>query len=229
MKKIRFLEVTFENEIEPWEVPAFRGAVIATAGREHILFHNHADDTFRYGYPLIQYKQINRKPMIISLDQGIEEIHHFFENMQLGIMLGSRPYELKIESLNLKQVEVKISPENHSYKIENWIALNQDNFQAFTNLTSLAEQLTFLEKTLTGNLLSFAKGIGWLVTEPIVVKVTKFDAPRLISLKGRKILSFNVSFNSNVLLPNHIGLGKSSSQGFGLLKSTPVKQLYKHH
>ena len=167
--------------------------------------------------------------MIISLDQGIEEIHHFFENMQLGIMLGSRPYELKIESLNLKQVEVKISPENHSYKIENWIALNQDNFQAFTNLTSLAEQLTFLEKTLTGNLLSFAKGIGWLVTEPIVVKVTKFDAPRLISLKGRKILSFNVSFNSNVLLPNHIGLGKSSSQGFGLLKSTPVKQLYKHH
>ena len=62
MKKIRYLEVTFENDIEPWEVPAFRGAIIATAGKEHVLFHNHDDDKFRYSYPLIQYKQIRKKP-----------------------------------------------------------------------------------------------------------------------------------------------------------------------
>lgn len=219
IKKIRFLQVQFENEIEPWEVPAFRGAIIATVGKEHILFHNHEKESFRYGYPLIQYKEINRKPMIISLDEGIEEIHFFFQNMQIGLMLGVRPYELRINKLLLDQITLKISEFQYNYSIRNWIALNQENYQSFISITSLAEKLTFLEKTLTGNILSFAKGVGWTIDQPIIVKVTQFDNPKSISLKGRKILGFNIKFSSNVLLPDLIGLGKSSALGFGLVRS----------
>ena len=60
MKKVRILDVSFENEIRSWEVPVFRGAIIATAGRDHTLFHNHKDEGFRYAYPLIQYKRIDK-------------------------------------------------------------------------------------------------------------------------------------------------------------------------
>ena len=40
MKKIRLLDIEFENEIQPWEVTAFRGAVIEFAGRKNIILHN---------------------------------------------------------------------------------------------------------------------------------------------------------------------------------------------
>ena len=221
MKKIRFLEVTFENEIEPWEVPAFRGAVIATAGREHILFHNHADDTFRYGYPLIQYKQINRKPMIISLDQGIEEIHHFFENMQLGLLLGERPYELKIAGLHMNQITMQVWDHHWDYRITNWIALNQENYPTYNAMEALTDKISMLENILKANILSFAKGIGWVIEKPVEVKIKQLSEPRWVSLKGKKVLGFNAIFSSNVFLPRNMGLGKSVSVGFGVVY--PIK------
>jgi hypothetical protein len=59
MKTIRLLRVEFDAPLKPYEVPAFRGAVVAKVGREHDLFHNHLDDTrYAYRYPLVQYKSL---------------------------------------------------------------------------------------------------------------------------------------------------------------------------
>ncbi len=221
MKKIRYLEVTFENDIEPWEVPAFRGAIIATAGKEHVLFHNHDDDKFRYSYPLIQYKQIRKKPVIISLDQGIEEIHHFFENMQLGLLLGERPYELKIAGLHMNQITLQVWDHHWDYRITNWIALNQENYPTYNATEALTDKITMLENILKANILSFAKGIGWVIEKPVEVRIKQLSEPRWVSLKGKKVLGFNAVFSSNVFLPRNMGLGKSVSVGFGLVY--PIK------
>ena len=32
MKKIKILDIEFENEISAWEIPALRGAIVATVG-----------------------------------------------------------------------------------------------------------------------------------------------------------------------------------------------------
>jgi len=87
MNRIRVLDIEFENDIQPWEVPAFRGAVIESAGRKNILFHNHKQDKFVYSYPLIQYKRIGKKPHLVCIDDGVDEIHKFFESMQEGVFL----------------------------------------------------------------------------------------------------------------------------------------------
>lgn len=223
MKKIRILLVQFENEIQPWEVPAFRGAVIATAGKQHILFHNHKDDKYLYSYPLIQYKQINRKPMLMSIDQGIEEIHHFFEKMQLGILLGDRPYELKIDQLNMNQFTMQVWDKLWDYRIRNWIALNQNNYPAYMKLEALTDKISFLENLLKANILSFAKGIGWEIENPIEAKIKALSEPRLISLKGLKVMSFNCDFSTNVFLPTYLGLGKSVALGFGVIEQKKYK------
>jgi CRISPR/Cas system endoribonuclease Cas6 (RAMP superfamily) len=67
--------------------------------------------------------------------------------------------------------------------------------------------------------LSFAKGIGWTIEKQIEVKFTSSPKPSWISLKGNKVLAFEVSFASNVFLPAYMGLGKSVSMGFGVVKS----------
>ena len=56
VKNIRILHVIFDSNIMPYEVPAFRGAIIKKVGQENILFHNHLNGNgFLYKYPLIQY------------------------------------------------------------------------------------------------------------------------------------------------------------------------------
>lgn len=75
LKKIRYLTVRFDVEIQPYEIPAFRGAIIEKTGAEYVNFHHHlADGQFLYRYPVIQYKRIGRNPAIICIDEGTDDI-----------------------------------------------------------------------------------------------------------------------------------------------------------
>ena len=79
MSKLRTLLVKFENQLPPYKVSAFRGAVIEKVGREHLLFNHHIDDKqYLYQYPLIQYKSIHKQPAILCLGEGVDErnIHY---------------------------------------------------------------------------------------------------------------------------------------------------------
>ena len=218
MKKIRLLNVTFENDIQPWEVAAFRGAIIATAGREHALFHNHEKNGFRYSYPLIQYKRIGKKPHLVCIDEGIDEVHHFFENKQEGLLLGKRPYELVVENLRLNKFNLQVWDRSFNYLIQDWLPLNQKNYKIFKELISEIKQFEFLEKILIGNILSFAKGVDWNIDKEIEIKITEILRTNYISLKGTKREAFTLNFKCNVFLPNYISLGKNASLGYGTVR-----------
>lgn len=218
MKKIRVLDVEFENEITASEVPAFRGAIIETAGRKNILFHNHNQKKFIYSYPLIQYKRINKRPHLICINRGVDEIHKFFENMQEGVFLNERAYELKIGNLSLNTTDVRMCERAIHYNLTNWIPISQKNYSTYNGIKDENDKIQFLNKILTGNILSFAKGIGWTIDKPIITKIDKIDKTKSLRIKGVSKIAFDLSFKTNVLLPDNIGLGKSSSLGFGVIK-----------
>ena len=70
---VDLLTICFKNEILASEIPLFRGAVIhAIQDKADVLFHNHVGQSFRYAYPLIQYKRIRKKAAIVCLKQGTE-------------------------------------------------------------------------------------------------------------------------------------------------------------
>lgn len=79
MKKIRIVEIIFENEIVAESIPAFREAIASKVEIENVLFHNHLDDNYRFAYPLIQYKRIGNNAAIMCVDQGVDEIYHLFD------------------------------------------------------------------------------------------------------------------------------------------------------
>lgn len=218
MKKIRVLKVEFENEVQVYEIPAFRAAVIEQTGRQFDMFHNHADNMSIYRYPLIQYKRIFRHPAIICIDEGVDHLHHFFENKGQIIFLGDKEYELKVGKLNLNQFTMQVWETMFYYTIENWIALNEENYSKYRKIDVLKEQIEFLEKTLTANILAFAKGIEWNVDKEIQVNILSLDESRIIKVKNNRFSAFNATFKTNVFLPNFIGLGKSVSKGFGTVK-----------
>lgn len=215
--KIRILILEFENEISGFEIPAFRGAISKIAGFKNILFHNHEGDKFRYSYPLIQYKIHKKKPLILCIAEGVNDAHHFFENIQEGLFLGKRPYELKIEKLSLDKADLKVGDIEYSYRLNNWLPLNQENYSKYLSLKSEIDKITFLEKILIGNIISLAKGLGWNIESEIKIRINELGSLKIISVKSAKRAAFDIKFIANVLLPDLIGLGKNTSIGFGVL------------
>lgn len=220
MKKLKLLKVQFDAKIAPYEVPAFRGAVIEKVGRENtLLFHNHLDDTkYNYNYPLVQYKTLYNNPSIVCLGEGVEEIHKFFEKPSWDLTIGRKSHEMKIHRLDMNQFTMQLWEKKFEYSIFNWLPINQKNHQDYNQLDALAEKISFLENKLIGHLLAFAKGIDWFVEDEIKVSITQFNEPHSIKLKGVRMMAFDLKFKTNVFIPNYLGLGKSVSLGFGVVR-----------
>lgn len=206
----------------PYEVQAFRGAVIQKVGIEDtLLFHHHLDDkAYHFSYPLIQYKALQGKPAIICLEEGVEDIHKFFEKRSWDLTIGEKTWPAKIHTLNLHQFQLTVEEQKlMSYQLNNWIALSQENYVKFQDLQNDLERIAFLENILAANILSFAKGIEWVIEQKVLVRITDLVKTKTVSLKQTKLIAFNINFQSNVFLPNAIGLGRKVSIGFGVVRA----------
>jgi hypothetical protein len=217
MIRTKTLTAIFNIEIEPWEITAFRGAVAHRVGKDESLFHNHIDDKFVFSYPLIQYKRIKNKAAIFCIGAGAEHLYKLFEKNHQPIHIGDQKFELEIERLDLKTALIQVWDKSFTYKIKNWLGLNSDNYKKYHSIDSLGDQIKFLEKTLTNQIINMAKGIGWTVENAIQVAITEIETEKVIRYKDLPYHSFDLTFKCNVSLPPYIGLGKAPSHGFGIV------------
>lgn len=216
----RLLSVVFDTPIDPWELPQFRAAVAHKAGLEHDLYHNHDNETGGYHYrlPLIQYKQDHGRPMLVCLNEGIEELHHFFSNPDWTLYLNGRPAPVRIARLDVKQYRLSIQEKNFRYHIRNWIALNDDNYATFQNLEGVVERLFFLEKVLQNQIIGLLDQLGYTPEQPVAVKLLNLKDEKWVTYKRVKMRSFSLEFQANVVLPDFLGFGKGCSVGWGIVK-----------
>lgn len=217
MEKVKSLLVIFENQIKPSLVSAFRGAIIAKVGTENVAFHNHGAKKLIYQYPCIQYKVISEKASLFCVGNGVDEIHNLFGLRNWDIQLHGQELVLKIHRLDLNTISLDVWDKIFPYQIRNWLALNGDNFKKYQQINGLAERIQFLERLLAGNILSFAKGVGWHIDKPIKIQIQELKKEKIIRYKGVPLMAFDVNFGCNVFLPNYLGLGKSASHGFGII------------
>ncbi|MCB0532542.1 MAG: CRISPR-associated endonuclease Cas6 [Lewinellaceae bacterium] len=220
MSKLRILSVAFDTAIKPWELRAFRSAVARKAGWEHELFHNHNNDTggFHYRLPLIQYKQEHGCPMLVCLNEGIEELHHFFSQPDWTLDINGRSTPVRIQRLDVKQFDLSLRDQPSRYHIRNWIALNEDNYATYTRLDGMVERLYLLEKILKNQIVGLLHQIGYSPEEAVEVKLLHKKDERWVSYKGVKMLAFSLEFSCNVTLPDYLGIGKGCSSGWGVVK-----------
>ena len=214
---VQIFLVRFNNEISFREIPLLRGAVLNALGEEAgLLFHNHTGDhSFRYKYPLIQYKRIRGKAAVFCIGEGVETMGQFLSLQDFMLSIGDRTVRLEIEAVFPKRSLVQIWDSTFKYKVREWLPLNSENYQQYLKLDECTARIEFLERMLTGNLLSFAKGMGIMLEKELVCKILSLEEPQLIQVKGVKMMSFDVEFKSNLSLPNYMGIGKHASFGFG--------------
>jgi len=239
MKKLRVMKVAFDTTIEPYEIPAFRGAIASKVGLEHEWFHNHNNaglkelpahvdaytedqQQFHNRYPLIQYKiSANRhqmRPMMMCLGECVEEAHKFFSKSDWTVNLNGRLQTLSISDLQVKQYNIRTWDQEFYYNIFRWQALNSDNWREYQQLEGIVEQTQLLENILAGHIKAFVQGIGWDITETITPKILHIKNEKWISYKKVKVKCFDLSFKTNVFLPEFIGLGKGVAKGLGVVR-----------
>lgn len=221
MKQLKLLTVSFNTRLTPREVSSFRGAMAAKVGLQHDLFHNHNNSEgkgkFYYRYPLIQYKSYQNHPLLLCIGEGVEEAHKFFAKSNWDIKINGKIRRLEIKDLNLKRLTLNVNGNFYAYRLVNWLALNQENYKKYKSFTFLADKISFLEKLLESNIITFAKGIDWKINDPVKVHIQNIEAIDTVRAKGIPMLSFTIDFQTNAILPNYIGLGKSVSRGFGMV------------
>ncbi len=219
MNNIQLLIIRFKNDIDRWEIPLLRGAVINALGEDSdVLYHNHMEgDKFRYSYPLVQYKRISRRAAIVCVGEGTKSIGSLFSAGNYAFRLGKKKEEFEIDQVNAHKVLVQVWNEEFRYSLRKWLPLNSDNYKTYTSLEGVVEKTEFLQTLLVGNILSFCKGLGVTIDNEIKCKITQIMNAELYTYKGVKLMGFDVEFKCNVSLPDFIGLGKGVSVGFGMV------------
>ena len=185
-----------------------------------ILFHNHKEDgSFRYGYPLIQYKIVDGCPTIVGLEKGAKLISQYFLDID-EINLKGKVYTNFEKQLSVNEVEHTFAATmKYKYQfLSPWMALSQKNYKKYTagKDSDQFDNNEFLQKLLVGNILSYAKSIDWWVDKQIFI-LPKLEE-RIVQFKGEKMIGFVGQFHSNLKLPDLIGLGNSTSRGFGTIR-----------
>ena len=218
MIKIPYMVVVFKNTLKSYELTEFRGAVINSIPPEMTLFHNHLDDGYRFSYPLIQYKNVGGKAAIFCVGEGTKEIGTFFSSSEISLSIGNRKEIFSVENVWANQWILQTWNDSFRYSVRRWLPLNSKNYKQFTSIEGLADQILFLEKVLVGGILSMSKGFGIFMENQVLCRIISIQHSYQISYKGVKLQAFDLLFDTNVYLPNYIGIGKGASTGFGVVK-----------
>lgn len=208
----------------PQNIPQFRGAIIAAAGFEKDLLHNHNNQPntksdYYYRYPLVQYRSQKGKAVMMGFGAGVHTVKQVLLNTPY-IYTNKQKIALRIENLQEREHKVQILPQARLYRLMDWVALGKTNYIEWKDNMNLVRRVQLLERVLLSHIMTFARGIEWHIAEKLSVELVLINKVKKVKIHDAPAMAFNILFKSNALLPEGIGLGKSVSIGYGVCQST---------
>ncbi len=214
LAKISFPEITLKTR-DAHKLRGYFGDLF----REHsTVLHNHYESgELKYRYPLVQYKVLNGIPTLVALEEGARLLTKLFLKIK-ELNIDCTIYPVHNKNMKSEEVEIGYSEELHEYRFETlWMGLNQDNYRKYITLGA-DEKQQFLRSIVVGNVLSFFKGLNVHLDDNQRLIASIKTKERSTKFKDKDMLAFEGSFVINAILPDHIGIGKAVSRGFGTIK-----------
>ncbi len=179
--------------------------------KEEDYFHNHyKNGKSIHRFPMIQYKVIDGNLSILSFGEAVKIVTDKFLNID-EILIYDKRYTKFEKQLSVNNFDLSFNTNFVTYHFDSpWLPIKQENYLDFIN------NKIDLNKILQNNILEIFKSLNIKADNKIVVNG---------SFKETKVMVNNIQhfgfigkFESNVNLPNYIGLGKNKSIGFGTIK-----------
>ena len=139
--------------------------------------------------------------------------------LPVSVMIGTRDEKCHIEKILTKELPVSIQKECASYRLHRWLPLNSTNYALYQSAESLVEKIQILERVLIGNIL---KGVDIHLEKQLELHIINITNQRPATYKKVKLMAFDIEFKINLSLPQHIGIGKNASVGYGILTKITI-------
>jgi len=220
IKNINLCRIQFpEIELKTRDAHKLRG-YFGNLFKEHSpLLHNHwGNGNVRYRYPTIQYKVIDKMPMLVGIEEGAELLPQLFLKTK-EIDIDGKTYPIQSKNIEMIQEETGFSQSLEEYNFQTlWMALNQQNYQKYHRLEDENMKEDMLNSILVGHILSFFRNMNIELkpNERLMAKVNVQE--KTTNFKSQKMIALSGKFIVNAFLPDGIGLGKAVSRGFGTIK-----------
>ncbi len=223
--KVHLLNIELEYPIARYQIGQLRGLINEKTERKHSLLHNHRDgqkDQYHYRYPLVQYKVVKGRAVVMGLNEGASLLRSLLDP-ELMTFAGDLP----VTGYREESAPIEMSEKPKRYMLRQWLALNQTNYPTWQHNQNVPERKVELERILVAHLLSFSAGVGFTVPRPrgLELAIESWMPPRCVRCHEGKLLSFDVVFSANMILPPDVGIGKSASHGFGVTFPLPERKM----
>jgi len=212
--KVQFPEI----ELRTRDAHKLRG-YFGNLFKEHspLLSNHYEDGSLRYRYPLVQYKVIDKTPMLVGINEGGKLLTQLFLKIN-ALNIDGKTYTIQSKNISSTNHEIGFAEALREYQFKTlWLALNQKNYEKYSQLNNEAEKDDMLRSILVGHVLSFFRNteVELTVNQRLMAKVNVIQ--KQTKFKDKSMLAFTGSFVINANLPDDIGLGKSVSRGFGTI------------
>jgi len=171
---------------------------------------------FIHRYPALQCKQIKGYLLVTSISQGADCLCQLTRGRTI---LGAGENTCRITARDpVIRVELfAITDTITTYEfLTPWLALNQQNAKKFYDLKGKPERDAFMQKLLTAQLNTLAKSLDYKITVPITCEAkVRFIRDRI---GGENMMVFVGKFQTNLRIPDYLGIGQLVSRGYGTIK-----------
>lgn len=200
-----------------FDIPKFRG-YLANRYSEYTLIHNHLPGgKFYYHYPLIQFKVVDKVPMMIGIADGVDILKKVFVDIA-HLDIDGKSYTIDEKSVQLQADEIGQVNQPQPYRfLLPWMALNQENYRKYRSI-EWKQRRDLLESIIFGNLMSLSRGLNYEIPSKEDLTVISGLKSVTRNFKNNRMLCFEGTFQTNFIIPDYLGIGKQTARGFGTLK-----------
>jgi|GEM_PF-2128913 len=211
-----------------YRLPLLRKLVASKIGQFNDWVHNHRLDGTGVLYRQARvhyYLDADGQFTVVGIQEGAEVVREWYSR---GCPVNYRQTDLTWRTAHTTYLErsfqLAMEPSGlpRSYQLSQYFALNSNHWKQWGQLVRPAAQQAFLSNILNQHLHTFAKAYGWELPGSLnYAYVSDYQKRRPQKYENTKIITFDLTFYSSLLLPESIFLGKRTSLGFGRLHSLP--------
>lgn len=216
--EVKTLVFTFLcNEDVHGSASKLRGFFADQFGGYTLIHHHLGRQRFLYKTPLVQYKVVKQKPLVIGINEGADILYKIHNEIDF-LKIDDTEYQIIERKITMRFDQFGVVSNRLNYElITPWLALNGRNYQRYKKAKDWSSRKSLLENILTGNLISLSKALGYTVPDTIKAEFSTISEVRAKS-KNVWMTGFTGRFSVNFNIPDLWGIGKSVSKGFGTVK-----------